>query len=117
MAFADPQSVTIGGTAVPLARTGMTLDAGTFTSSTRDATMLVRHSTGKRTRHNVVLRQDKTVSDPLIPSQNRPVSFQVSLTADIPTSGVSSADAAELVKAIVAWATPANVTKLLGGES
>lgn len=117
MAFADPQSVTISGTPVPLARTGMTLDAGAFTSADRDVTFLVRHSSGKRTRHNVVLRQDKTIADPLVPSQNRPVSFQVSLTADLPTSGVTATDVADLVKAIVAWATPANVSKLLGGES
>lgn len=117
MAYADPQSVTIGGTATPVARTGMTLDAGTFTSADRATTLMVRHSTGKRTRHNIVLKSDKTVADPLIPSQNRPVSFQASLTVDIPTSGVSSADALAIAKALVAWATDANLTKLLGGES
>lgn len=117
MAFTDPLSVTVGGTATPLARTGMTLDAGTFTSADRATTMIVRHSTGKRTRHNVVLRQDKTIADPLVPAQNRPVSFQASLTVDIPTSGVTSADALAIAKALVAWATDANVTKLLGGES
>lgn len=117
MAYSDPQSVTISGTATSLARTGMTLDAGTFTSADRASTMIVRHSTGKRSRHNIVLRQDKTVTDPLIPSQNRPVSFQVSLTVDTPTSGVSSTDAASLAKAICAWATDANLAKLIGGES
>lgn len=117
MAYADPLSVTIGGTATSLARTGMTLDAGAFTSADRVTTLLVRHSSGKRARHNVVLRQDKTVSDPLVPTQNRPVSLQVSFTVDTPTSGVSSADALALSKAIVAWATDANLTKLIGGES
>lgn len=117
MALADPQSVSIGGTATPLARTGMTLDAGTFTSADRAATMIVRHSSGKRARHNVVLRQDKTVADPLIPNQNRPVSFQASLTVDMPTSGVSVADAQAIASALVAWATSANIAKLLGGES
>lgn len=117
MAYADPQSVTIGGSATPLARTGMTMDAGSFTSADRTTALLVRQNTGKRARHNVVLKQDKTISDPLIPAQNRSVAFQVSLTVDTPSSGVSSADAIALAKALVAWATDANLAKLVGGEA
>lgn len=117
MALADPQSVTISGTATSLPRTGFGASEGSFRSPDAQSTMLVRHSMGKRVRHNIVLRQDKTVADPLIPSQNRPVSFQASLTIDTPTSGVSAADALALANALVAWATSPQLARVIGGES
>lgn len=117
MAFADPQSVSIDGTAVSLPRTGMALDAGAFSSTDRTVNLLVRHSAGRRARHNVVLKQDKVVADPLVPSQNRPVSYQASFTVDLPTSGVSAADIKALAVALATWATAANIEKLISGES
>lgn len=117
MALADPQSVTITGATVSLPRTGMGASEGSFRSSDAISTMLVRHSAGKRVRHNIVLRQDKTVADPFVPSQNRPVSFQASLTIDTPLTGVSAVDALALANALVAWATSAQLARVIGGES
>lgn len=117
MAFTDPQSLTIGGTATSLPRTGFGPSEGSFRSADGQTTFVVRHSAGKRTRHNVLVRQDKTVADPLIPSQNRPVSFQASLTLDLPNSGVAAADVLALAKALVTWASDANLAKMVGGES
>lgn len=117
MAYSDPQSVTIGGTATPLPRTGMTIDAGEFSSADRLTSMAIRHSKGKRVRHNVLLKVDSTVPDPLVPAQNRPVSYQASLTLDLPQTGVTAAQILAVGKALVAWATDANLTALAGGQS
>lgn len=117
MAYSDPQSVTIGSSATALARTGMTLDAGEFSSEDRLTQMVIRHSKGKRVRHNVLLKVDGTVADPLFPSQNRPVSYQASLTLDLPPSGVTAAQVVALGKALVTWATEANLKQLAGGQA
>lgn len=117
MALADPQSVTIGGTATSVARTGLTLDEGSFSDSTRQVNLSVRHSGGRRQRHTVKLQKSSIVSDPLVPSTNTPVSWSAHIVIDTPNQGVSAADALAIAKALVAWATDANLTKVIAGES
>lgn len=117
MALADPQSVTISGTATSLARTGLTLDQGTFGDATGQVTFSAMHSSSKRTRHTVKLQKSAIVADPLVPSVNQNVSYSAHLVIDMPKNGVSLADAVALANALVAWATAANLTKVAGGES
>jgi len=120
MAFSDPQSVTVSGTAVSLPRTGSGADTGTFKSSDGLYQMVVQHAYGKRGRHTIKLIGSKVVSDPLIPSQSKPVSMTVSLTTDLPLNGYSVAEAKAVVDAFTAYltaSTGARVTQLLGGEN
>lgn len=117
MALADPQSVTISGTATPLPRTGLSLDQGDFTSADGQVSLVVLHSSTKRTRHTVKLQKSSIVSDPLVPSQNQNVSFSAHIVIDMPKNGVSASDAVALANALVAWSTAANITKVVGGES
>lgn len=117
MALADPQSVTISGTAISLPRTGLALNEGGFSSADRQTLLSVQHTAGKRTRHIVKLQSQAVVSDPLVPAQNIPVAYQAHLVVDLPNQGVTAAQAAALAKALVAWATDANLAKVIGGES
>jgi hypothetical protein len=117
VALADPQSVTISGSAVPLPRTGLSLDKGTFTDASRQTELSVLHSTGRRTRHTIKVQKTAVVSDPLVPSTNQNVSYSAHIVLDMPKNGVSSEDVIALGNALVAWASSANLTKVVGGES
>lgn len=117
MALADPQSVTISGTATSLPRTGLALDQGSFTDATGQIKLTVLHSSARRTRHTIKLSKSAIVSDPLVPSVNQNVSFSAHLVMDIPKNGVSVADAVALGAALVAYCTTPTITKVAGGES
>jgi len=121
MAFADPQSVTISGTAVSLPRTGQGVGIGTFGSSDGSNGLDVRHSYGKtRTRRTIGITNKKFASDPLRPTDNKPVSATVRLVVDAPLQGYTSADLQAIIVGFLAnlsGGTNANIAKLLGGES
>jgi len=117
MALSDPQSVTINGVAVSLPNTGRGPNSATYTSADRNTRLEVSHSVGARYRHLVKLRQDKIVANPLVPSQNIPVSASVHIVLDMPRNGVSTAELVALGDALVAWASSANLTKIVTGES
>lgn len=117
MALADPQSVTIGGTATPLPRTGLALEEGSFSDATRQVNLSVKHSTARRTRHTIKLQKSAIISDPLVPNVNQNVSYSAHIVLDLPKNGVAVADAVALGNALVAWCTSANLTKVAGGES
>lgn len=117
MALADPQSVTISGTATTMPRVGQSLREGAFSSSDGNTSLEVRHQSGRRNRHLVKLTSQAIVSDPLVPSQNLPVSFSVHLVVDGPLQGVTALQQQKLAEALVSWATPANLAKVVGGES
>lgn len=117
MALTDPQSVTISGNAKSLPRTGASLNEGSFQVAEGDIKMSVKHDSSRRTRHLIKLQKSAIVSDPLFPAQNQNVSYSVALTVDMPKNGVVAADAVALANALVLWATSANITKVVGGES
>ena len=117
MALADPQSVTINGAATSLPRAGLTLDEGKFVDATGQVVLTAKHQTARRVRHTVKLQKSAIVADPLVPSTNQNVSYSAHMVVDIPKNGVSNTEALYIANALVAWATSANLTKILGGES
>lgn len=120
MAFGDPQSVTIAGTAVSLPRTGSGTNSGSFTSNDGLVKMTVSHSYGKRIRRSLRLEHSKIAPDPLIASQNIKYSMTTYVVTDTPVTGYTVAQAKEIVDALVAYlssSTGARVTQLLGGEN
>ncbi len=117
MALADPQSVTINAIATSLPRSGLSLAEGRFTDATGQVTLTVSHQSSKRKRHTVKLQKSAIVADPLVPSVNQNVSYSAHIVVDMPLNGVDAATVAYIANALVAWATPTNVGKLLGGES
>ena len=117
MALSDPQSVTLSGTATSLPRTGLDLNQGSFSTADGQLGLTVLHGSSKRTSHTVKLQKSAIVPDPLFPSVNQNVSYSALSVIDMPKNGVSAADAVALANALVAWATSANLTKVVGGES
>lgn len=122
MAFADPQSVTIGTVpgAVSLPRTGSGTSSGIFTSNDGTAKMSVSHTYGNRTRRVARLDFSKITTDPLTSGNNIAVGMSAYLVVDVPLAGFSVSEQTDVVKGLLgnlSASTYAAVTKLLGGES
>lgn len=120
MSYSDPQSVTIGGTAVSLPRTSSGANAGAFTASDGNTRLEVSSSYGKRTRRTIRLTTVKTTGDVLVPSQNVVTSMSTYMVVDTPVNGYTVAEAKAVVDALIAYlaaSTGARVTQLLGGEN
>lgn len=117
--YADPQSVTINAIAVPLPRTGASLTEGTFLSADASTGLVVNHRRTNRGRvqHRVQLRKDVIVPSLYNPAQNAPQSYSVALVIDAPTVGIGNVDIAYVARALVAWATNANLDKLVAAEN
>ncbi len=116
MALSDPQSVTISAVPFTLDSVGTTLNEGRYLDADGEILLSVKQSSSKRNRHIVELRKADVVSDPLVPSQNTNVSYTARITIDRPKNGVTAADAVALADALVAWATSANMAKVVGGQ-
>jgi len=120
MAFNDPQSLTLNGSAVSLPRTGSGVGSGTFTSNDGTSEIIVSSTYGKRTRRTARVNVSKIAPDPLISSQNIRYSSSVYLVVDQPVTGFTVAELTDIVKSITTWlsaSSNANTTKLLGGEN
>ncbi|DAD51571.1 TPA_asm: coat protein [ssRNA phage Zoerhiza.2_13] len=120
MAFADPQSVTISGTAVPLPRTESGKGAGAFQSADGLTKLSVSNSYGARNRRLIRLDSSKIAADPLTAGVNVKASMSAYLVIDTPVTGFDNTQAKAVVDALVAYlaaSTGAKVTQLLGGES
>lgn len=118
--LADPQSITLSGTATSLPRTGVTPQGAKYSSPDTSLTLSTVHNYGRRTRHSVQVRQDKIAADPLLTSANRRLSASVWLAIDVPPEGFSIAEQTALIKSLTDWltaSTMANAGKLAGGES
>jgi hypothetical protein len=116
--FADPQSVTVNAVAKSLPRTGSSDSSGTFKTADGLYSLSIKHSTTKqRVNHNAQLRNDVITSSVYFPDQNVPVSASASISINAPIAGLDAATIGYIANAIVAWATPTNVAKLIGEES
>lgn len=117
MSYADPQSITLAGTAISLPRVGSSENTGVFRSADQKVQLEVSHTTNRRIRRLVRMRDNSIVSSPLVPDQNMVVSSQVYLVLDQPKNGYTSADLIAQVKALAAWlAAGTNAEKFVTGE-
>lgn len=120
MAFTDPQSVTISGTAVshPRVITGTTV--GRFVSADANSELTVDpRGTAKRRRNVARLYEKSTAVDPITGLTGQ-VQDMVSFTIDRPLSGVTDAVIEAHASALIAWLTAgtnANLKKLIAGEN
>lgn len=120
MAFADPQSITISGTAISLPRTSSGTGTGGFMSSDGNVKMSLNQQYGNRTRHTIRFDHQKVAADPLLSGANNYYSMSTYLVVDTPKVGYSVAEAKAVVDAVVAFlaaSTGAKVAQLLGGEN
>lgn len=118
--FADPQSVTISGSAKSLARVAAGDGYGRFANDDGSVVETVTQQLGKRARRRFRLSYSKVATDPLIPTQNAPYSMSVELLVDVPLVGFTVADQKAVVDGLIAQlnaSSGAAITKLLGGEN
>lgn len=120
MAYADPQSVTLGGSAQLLPRTSSGVSAGAFTKDDGSVQLTVTHNVGRRTRRTARVTSTKIAQDPLVPAQNQRLSASAYVVLDVPPAGFTAAEQKDLILAITTWltaSTGANASKLVGGEN
>ena len=117
MALADPQTITINAIANSLPRTGFSPTSGSFTKADGDRKLEISHSSGSRLRHLIRFTDKQTVSNPLVPTQNQAVNMSFHMVIDMPRNGYTVADIAKISAGVAAWATEANLTKVIAGES
>jgi hypothetical protein len=122
MAFADPQSVTIGTTpgAVSLPRVNGVGELGKFSNYDAKTVLTVGSTYGKRNRHSARLTYSKVVTDPLIATTNVLVLGGVTVTIDVPPSGFSATEQKELATALLTFLTASSnaaLIKLIAGEN
>jgi hypothetical protein len=117
MAFPDPISFTIGGTATPLNRLGMTLSEGTFADSTGVTSALISSDNKNRYHRSLRLRADEIVANPSIPDQNMAVSYQSVISINYPKNGADRTKVINYLKALAAFiGTGTNADKLVDGQ-
>lgn len=121
MAYTDPQSITISGTGYSLARVGMGVLNGSFSSSDGLLTEKISHTVGKaRTRRVLRVDLSKVAADPFQTTINAKYGLSVQLHVDVPNVGFTIAEQKAVVDAVLTYlgaSTGAKVTQLLGGES
>lgn len=121
MAFADPQTVTIDGTASTLPRVYEKENVGSFTGPNKDVEMVIRPTLTKAMRrHQVVqLKVAKNATDPISGFVKR-VESTMSLVLDAPVAGFSDAELTSALSGLITWATTgtnANLKKFVAGEN
>lgn len=120
MALTDPQSVTIAGTAIPLARTSVQGSSSTYMSNDGNVRLKVSHLNGKRNRHLIRLEHAKIAPDPLVSAQNIKYEMFAHIVVDTPVTGYTVAQAKEITDALMAYVTASSgavMTRVLGNES
>lgn len=120
MAFADPQSITISGTANSLPRTGSGDNSGSFTKDDGNLKVSVDHSYAKRTSRRLKLDVRKVGPDPIYPSQNTISTMSISIVVNVPPVGFTPAEVKaqwDGLLANLAANSAANTVKFFGGES
>lgn len=115
--YADPQSVTINAVPVSLPRVSVGTSEATYRSADETVQMRISHQSSKgRKRRMVRLDQTVIAADPLT-AENASQKAGIYLVVDEPSFGFDDEDLDYLADALIAWLTPANIAKLLGGES
>lgn len=118
--FADPQSVTLSGTATSLPRVSSGELSGKFRSSDGAVQLVISHTANKRERNMGRIDRNIVGADPLDTTKQRNYSAAAYLVLDVPLNSVGFDAAAKqaLVTALVDWFKVAgNTAKFVGLES
>lgn len=121
MSFADPQTVTIAGTATPLPRTQVSEEGSRYTSADGNLVLSASHQYGKRTRRMLRLDTTKLAPDVFRPDEYQDVSMAIYTVFDLPRRGGFLAPEQLAVylgfKTQISANSDALISKLLAGES
>lgn len=120
MAFTDPQSITISGTAISLPRVDTGLGKSRYQSADGLVSLSASNVYGRRNRHTLRIDHSKVTADPFIPAQQTKVSMSNYIVFDMPVAGYTNADALAIYQGFKTLFTAGSdglITKILGGES
>ena len=120
MALADPQSVTVGGSAASLPRISTGANGSTYSKADSTVSLQVSHQYGRRTRRTARVTSNKITTDPLNTGVNVRVSMSAYVVLDVPPSGFTASEQKEILLALGIWLSAisgANADKLVGGEN
>lgn len=121
MAFADPQTLTIGATPVTLPRVNVGQGASDYSSADGLVKLKISSTYGKRNRRVVRLEHQKIGPDPFTSTTQVPYSMTAYIVMDTPkVGGYTVAQQKEIVDALLAYMSAsagASITKVIGGES
>lgn len=116
--LSDSQTVTINAVAKVLPRVAFGDRKGVFENPTTGHTFTVSHQNGARGRSTVRLDITKTAADPLLDGVSRQYSMSGYLVLDKPIVGFTQTEVEQNLQGLIDWLdTPANLTKVCGGES
>lgn len=115
--FADPQSITVNSVAQSLPATERNGQSSVYKKDDDSYKLTVGHQYGRRNRFTVRIDTQKTAPDPLVAANNQIYTASAYLVIDKPPVGYTNAEAQQLASALSAWATSANLLKVLGGET
>lgn len=116
--FADPQSITVNAVAQSLPAVSRNNDSSTYRKDDGAFTLRV-FNTFKPERNRFTVRVDaqKIAADPLASANNKVYTSSVYFVMDKPVAGYTNAEIKDIALALTAWATSANLLKVLGGET
>jgi hypothetical protein len=115
--FADPQSITVNAVAQSLPATARNGTSSEYTKDDQTYKLTIGHQYGNRKRFTVRVDTNKIAADPLASANNQRYSASAYLVIDGPNVGYTNAELRDLATALSAWATSANLLKVLGGET
>lgn len=117
--FTDPQTITVSGAAKTLPRVSSGEFNGQFRTSDGAYVLSIKHSQNRKDRSVARVDTKKIGANPLDPAKNLPyvASAYVVLEAPPGGQGFTSTELEDLVKALAAYLSAANVTKFVGKES
>jgi len=120
MAFSDPTTVTINGTANDLFEVSNRENGKSYRSADGNVDMQIDHSYGRRESHRIRFHRRHVSTNPLVPSSNQMTDQAVTITVNTDPSGWTATETKQFVDGVLAVltaSTGANITKLLGGQS
>lgn len=116
--FADPQSITVASVAKSLPAVSRGTDSSVYKMDTGAYTLTISKSrTNSRKRFAVRLDARKIAPDPMASSNNVEYTSTVILSMNMPFVGYDNAEIKDIALALSAWATSANLLKVLGEET
>lgn len=117
--LSDPQSITVGGGAKSLPRTGVGSGSADYTTADGNYRLRVMQSSNSKTRRTAIsLQINKIAADPLT-AVNQRVTAQVSVAFIAPIDGFTIAelvDAFTGVSGMLNASSSAKLVQILGGE-
>jgi len=120
MAFSDPTTITIGGTAYVLNKTQSLTDGTLYRAADSTAIMVIKHELKARNRSYISLNFGKVAPNPLISAQNIVYDMTVGITVNRPKTGFTITEQKDVVTGfftMLTASTNANLLKYLGFES